>query len=46
MYKVTIFKGLPFKQECINPVTDNKYYKIMEYPPFHEDVTMVFDIIG
>lgn len=46
MYKVTIFKGLPFKQECINPVTGNKYYKIMEYPPFHEDITMVFDIIG
>lgn len=46
MYKVTIFKGLPFKQECINPVTGNKYYKIMEYSPFHEDITMVFDIIG
>ena len=46
MYKITIFKGLPFKQECINPVTGNKFYKTMEYPPFHEDITMVFDIIG
>lgn len=46
MFKVTIFKGLPFKQECINPVTGIKYYKIMEYPPFHEDISMVFDIIG
>lgn len=45
MYTITIFKGLPFKQECINPVTGTKYYKIMEYPPFHEDITMVFDII-
>lgn len=46
MFKVTIFKGLPFKQECIDPVTGIKYYKIMEYPPFHEDITLVFDIIG
>ena len=45
MYTITIFKGLPFKQECINPVTGTKYYKIMEYPPFYEDITMVFDII-
>lgn len=45
MFKITIFKGLPFKQECINPVTGIKYYKIMEYPPFHEDISMVFDII-
>lgn len=46
MFKITIFKGLPFKQECINPVTGIKYYKIMEYPPSHEDISMVFDIIG
>lgn len=46
MFKITIFKGLPFKQECINPVTGIKYYKIMEYPPFHEDISTVFDIIG
>lgn len=46
MYTITIFKGLPFKQECINPVTGIKYYKIMEYPPSHEDISMVFDIIG
>ncbi len=45
MYTITIFKGLPFKQECINPVTGTKYYKIMEYPPFYEDITMAFDII-
>lgn len=46
MFKITIFQGLPFKQECINPVTGIKYYKIMEYPPSHEDISMVFDIIG
>ena len=46
MFKITIFKGLPFKQECINPVAGIKYYKIMEYPPSHEDISMVFDIIG
>lgn len=45
MFKVTIFKGLPFKQECINPITGIKYYKKMEYPPSYEDITMVFDII-
>ena len=45
MLKVTLFKGLPFKRECINPVTSIKYYKIMEYPPFYEDITTVFDII-
>lgn len=42
MLKVTLFKGLPFKRECINPVTSIKYYKIMEYPPFYEDITTVF----
>ena len=46
MFKITIFQGLPFKQECINPVAGIKYYKIMEYPPSHEDISMVFDIIG
>lgn len=45
MFKVTIFKGLPFKRECINPITGIKYYKKMEYPPSYEDITMVFDII-
>ena len=45
MITITIFKQKPYSQEYTNPMTGVKSFRVMEYPPNHVDVDLVFDII-
>ena len=45
MIEVTIFKQKPYSQEYTNPLTGVKSFKVMEYPPNHVDIDLVFDMI-
>ena len=45
MIEVTIFKQKPYSQEYTNPLTGIKSFRVMEYPPNHVDIDLVFDMI-
>ena len=45
MIEVTIFKQKPYSQEYTNPLTGIKSFRVMEYPPNHVDVDLIFDMI-
>ena len=45
MIEVTLFKQKPYSQEYTNPLTGVKSFKVMEYPPNHVDIDLVFDMI-
>ena len=45
MITITIFKQKPYSQEYTNPMTGIKSFRVMEYPPNHVDIDLVFDMI-
>ena len=45
MIEVTLFKQKPYSQEYTNPLTGVKSFKVMEYPPNHVDIDLVFVMI-